>query len=492
MDHEQARAQMIEASNTQSDSARSRWPRINSYALAGGSRIGVQIVGLLTMMAAVARLDPNTFGAFSLGWLVTVIGNTILYAGLYQYLLRSRDVEADKHSVFGILLLEGVACSLCMAIAGGAAYAAGSHAVATSLIALAPLTLLSAGSAWCDAMLTRRRRTGTVALIYLMAEVLGSVVLLAALVSGLSLWALLSWRVASTTAALIGLAWATDGLPSLRWSAPAARAALDEGLPLQGGTLLRTLAIYAADYLLAFFLNPAAAGAYRAASRVSVAGLDVFLQPLRPTTWETMARHEREENLASMASSYLEQLRFVTFFAVPVLACTALFSGRLFSTFAAAGWASAAPVLTLLALARVLSIFDFFLDPVLVCTGRSRLQFRLRTLQTCLVLLGVALTARYGPIAVAGWQLLASASIATVATLWIARILPLRPSQVLSAVVPALGVTVLCCTSGETAFRALPLAEPLRLIVSIAAMAGGLLAFSLVMVQRRVLRLPAH
>jgi hypothetical protein len=35
-------------------------------------------------------------------------------------------------------------------------------------------------------------------------------------------------------------------------------------------------------------------------------------------------------------------------------------------------------VLLVLALARVPSMFDFFLDPVPVCTGRSVLQVRLR------------------------------------------------------------------------------------------------------------------
>jgi len=466
--------------------------RFNPYVLAGGSRVGVQIVSLLTMMTAVARLDPATFGAFSMGWLVTVIGNTLLYAGLYQYLLRSRELDVDQHVVFWAMLLEGAAISLGMLLAGWLTWHVGNRAVATSLLALAPLTLLSAASAWCDALLTRQQRTAAVGVIYLLAELAGTLALIAGLSAGLRLGALLGGRLACGVAALLGLASAAGVWPRLRWSAASARAAFQEAAPLQGGTLVRTLAIYAADYLLAFFLNPAASASYRAASRVAVAGADIFLQPLRPMTWEALARHERADEHAAMASVYLEQLRFLTFFAAPVLAGVALFSERLFGTFAAAGWATAAPVLVLLALARVPSMFDFFLDPVLVCTGRTGLQFRLRSVQTALVLSGVALTAGYGPVAVASWQLFCSVSVAVLAIGLVGRLLHLRLRPVLGAVGPALASTLVCCGGGELVFRILPLDGPLRLLASIAAMAGCLLLCCLFARQRGLLRLPRY
>jgi O-antigen/teichoic acid export membrane protein len=464
--------------------------RLNPYALAGASRIGVQVVALLTMMSAVAKLEPATFGAFSMGWLLTVIGNTFLYSGLYQYLLRSRALDVDRDVVFWLLLAEGGAISIAMALAGAAARFVGDPGVAISLFTLAPLTLLGAASAWCDALLTRQQRTAAVGVICLLAEVAGALVLIAALAAGLSLWALLAWRIASSSVGLMGLASLVEKGPRWRWSRAAGRAALREGLPLQGGTLVRTLAIYAADYLLAFFLSPAASAAYRAASRVSVAGSDVFLQPLRPMTWEAMARHEREARRPEMARVYLEQLRFVAFFASPVLAGVALFSSRLFAAFAAAGWASAGPVLVLLALARIPSLFDFFLDPVLVCTGRSGLAFRLRTLQTVLVLAGVTATARFGPAAVALWQLSCSGVLALLATVLIIRILQVRPRRVLGAVLPASAVTLSCCAAGEAVYRALPFEGAWPLILSIAAMASVLLAMAGVLHRRGRLGLP--
>jgi O-antigen/teichoic acid export membrane protein len=465
---------------------------LNPYALAGASRVGVQVVALLTMMSAVAKLDPATFGAFSLGWLVTVIGNTVLYTGLHQHLLRSVNLDVDREAVFWLLLVEGAAISLLMLAAGLVVRAVGDPAVATSLLTLAPLTLFSAGSAWCDSLLTRQQRTATIGLIYLVAEIAGALALMTALASGMRLWALLSWRLASTSTALLGLALVMDCRPHWGCSVPALRKAWKQALPLQGGTFVRTLAAYAADYLLAFFMNPAAAGAYRAASRVSVAGSDVFLQPLRPMTWEAMARHEREQSQRAMANAYLAQLRFVAFFATPVLACVALFSARLFATFASADWASAGPVLLLLALARVASMFDFFLDPILVCTNRSAYQFRLRTAQTVLLLLGVALTARHGPIAVALWQLICSAAVAVMATALIRRLLQVPMREVFYAALPAVAVTLLCSASGELTFHALAFSGAPQLIISITAMAGCLLVCFLLLHQRGLVRLPRY
>src|ERR1700712_45180 len=91
------------------------------YAVAAISRAGVQVSSLLGMLVAVAELSPAVFGAFSVAWVTTVIANTLLYSGSYEYILRVKDIEQAKHSVFWVLMTQGLLSSL--VLLGGAGIA---------------------------------------------------------------------------------------------------------------------------------------------------------------------------------------------------------------------------------------------------------------------------------------------------------------------------------------------------------------------------------
>ena len=471
----------------------SRWPRLrwpNAYTIAGVSRAGVQATTLLTMMVAIAALDTTTFGAFSVAWVAAVMGNTLVYSGLYEYLLRTRDVEAEKHAVFWLMAAEGVLFGSLMLLAGVVAYAAGNAPLGLSFSVLAAVSFLVAPMAWCDALLTRAGRAATVGVVVFVAELCGALALAAGLALGFKLAALLAWRVVSTCVAFGGLFVLGNTVPRPRWSTDIARSALAAALPLQGGTLVRTISTYAADFLLAWHLSPAAAGSYRAASRVSVTGSDVFLQPLRPMTWASLARHEREANQLAMRTVYLDQLRMLTFFTWPVLLCVALFSTRLFATLAKADWISAAPVLVVLALSRLPAVLDYFFDPILVCTGKTGTQFRMRTAFTVVLLIGILISAIYGPMAVAWWQLVFALLTSVIATSFIARAISVTWHQVISATAPAVVVAVLCAVTGELVFRVTQVQPTLRLIISVAAMGACLLGCFVLLQRRAGIRLP--
>jgi O-antigen/teichoic acid export membrane protein len=466
-------------------------PRWRSpYTVAAVCRAGVQASSLLGMLFAVAELDPKTFGAFSVAWVTTVIANSLLYSGSYEYLLRVDDIEHAKHSVFWVMFSQAVLSAL--VLLGGAVLAGidGNADARTCFLMMMAVPLMTAGSAWYDGLLTRQGHAATVGAVTFAAELLGALALAAALELGWGFWALISWRIASTTIGLLGLAIFGEGTPRFTYAKQTVGETIKAALPLQGGTLISSLSTYAADLLLALRFNPAASASYRASARVAVTGSDVFIQPLRSMTWAAMGERERSNDSAGMGKIYLSQLRMLAFFAWPTLLCVSLFSSRLFATISKADWSEAGPILAILALARMSSALNFFLAPVMVCTGRSAALLRLQTIIAIISLLTLASVSLRGAIAVGYADLALSIGIASYSTHLVCKLVQVRISEVLQALLPACFAGLACASLGELAFRYLTLMQPLRLGLSISVMGACLLACFLLLRGRLAIRLP--
>lgn len=470
--------------------SRGGWRGINPFVVAAISRAGVQAVTLLAMLLAVSSLDAATFGAFSIAWVTAVVANGVMYSGLYEHLLRVRDVDDAKHSVFWLLAAQSTAWMLIMLTVGLLASGPQKDALRFSFFVLAAVPLLAAPMAWCDALLVRKGRVATVGLVLLIAEGAGFATLVLGLRMGWRLEALVAWRVVATVTAFLALALFSAERPRPRLQRAAVRDALATAWPLQGSAVVRMLSTYAGDFLLAWYLSPAAAGAYRAASRVTVAATDVFSQPLRPISWAVIARNEREEDPAAMRQTLLAHLRMLSFITWPLLFFLMVFSERIQRAFTGPDWTGLASLIVLMALARMPAAFDFFLEPVLACTGRSKLIFKVRTGFTSVLLLGIVLSAPYGPAAVAGWQALLALLSAVTAMLLIRRALSLPVWQLLKTTWPAVLMAVISAGAGEVVFHSLWLSERSRLIASGMTLVACLLAGFAVFSWRKMIHLP--
>ncbi len=464
--------------------------RPRSFVTAAISRGGVQAATMLSMMAAIAKLDTKAFGVFSVAWVLTVIANSIIYSGLYEFLLRTRELEADRDVVFTVMLLEGVAFAAILVGIGVGAAVLGNPGLASSLYTLAIVPLLGAPMAWWDALLTRDGHAASIGMMLFFGELAGSITLLVTLSLGWQVPALLSWRLATAFTTFVLLAYSARTMPRFAWSAARAKRGLRAALPLQGSTVFRMLAMYAADLLLAWGVGTAASGAYRAASRISATGADVFTQPLKPILWSSLAKCERDGNHHGARTVYLDQLRALTFFAWPSLICLAAFSDRLLRAFANPDWIGAAPILSILAIARMPAMLDFFLDPVLVCTGRPRTQFYAQTGATLALVISVAIACSFGAVWVAVGALICAVGLGIVASVLVLRSLNVSLLELLRAVAPSALISILCMGAGEGMFRVLHTGDLSRLLVSIAVMAACLLGTFLVLRKRALLLLP--
>jgi O-antigen/teichoic acid export membrane protein len=442
------------------------------------------------MLVAVAELSPAAFGSFSVAWVTTVIANTLIYTGSYEYLLRVHDIDDVKHSAFGVLFCQGLLGTTLLFAGGLIAGASGNDASRVSFFAMMPVPILTACCCWCDALLTRRGHTATVGALLFVAELLGACSMVVTLRLGWGYAALLVWRLSATTLSFLLLALFTDGAPRFAWSRAAMVSTLKAALPLQGTSLLSLLATYAADLMLAWRFSPAASASYRAAARVAVTGADVFTQPLRSMTWAAMGEREREGDREGMGKLYLDQLRMLSFFAWPTLVCLSVFSARMFAAISKADWSESGPLLSVLAIGRMANLMQFFVGPVLVCTGRSTTYVRLQTVVTAITLTALGISTLFGALPVAVCDMVLQIGFAVFATSLIRSSIELRWLDIISALAPACLVSLACASLGEIAFRAVELVQPLRLGVSIAVMGLGLLGSFAILRGRLAIRLP--
>src|SRR6218665_501442 len=111
---------------------------------------------LLLMLYAARHLSPELFGAYALGSLAAALSAVFLYSGVYEFLLRTDDLPGQSGSAFTWLLGIGVVFSVAhLAFAHVLGWMLNSPELPQMLIVFAVIPLLSAPSAWREAIYLR-------------------------------------------------------------------------------------------------------------------------------------------------------------------------------------------------------------------------------------------------------------------------------------------------------------------------------------------------
>jgi O-antigen/teichoic acid export membrane protein len=439
------------------------------YISISSFKIGVQVVSFLSMLLGIRELPPSIFGAFSAAWAIVTVCGAVLYNGFYQYVLRVPDIAAVAGTTLSMLVLEGAGLSAMLLVLSQLPQFGGAPLISYSLLSLLPIPLLMSFSSWNEALLVRRQKLRILSAIQFCCEVLGSLALIIGTRMGLELWALLLWRLTPAVCSAIALPFANRIFPGLRIDRAHARDALSTALPLQGTALLGAAAQYAGDIFLMGHLNTATSGAYRVANRISSTAGTMFIDPMRPITWAALAEAGREGNLPKMRRDFEEQLRLVALLAWPALLTIAVFNERLLAAFTRYDWSAAAPLLTLLAIARAPEVIASFAEPALICTGRVAASATYRTATIIVGVAGIALISPHGATAIAKWQCCYGLAVGAVYSEVAVRALGASRLRLARVLAPAVLTAACCVGAGELCYRLVPVSPFLRLIASMAA-----------------------
>lgn len=438
--------------------------RIGGWVVA--ARIVPQASGLVLLVLGGRALAPETLGSFVLALAGVELLRLLVRAGWREATLLD-ETGAATPVILTIAIASGLLAQpvvLSAALAATILAAPSELAVALALLGLSVLPL-GAAAVW-EGVLLRRGEADRAARPLIAAEIVQSAAAALLLAAGWGILALATARALRAAALAAGLAHAS-GRPRLSFEFDRVRPLL----PVSGHVTLASLASLAgtsgADLTVGLVLGPAAVAIYRIAARIAGAVAEVVTETTRVLAWSALAGRGP---LTRLAVARLFDGAFVL--TVPVFLGLALTAGPLVETVLGPGWREAAPVLAILALARLLAVPVALAAPVLASHGRTRALPRLAGLLAATGLLVTLAAGPYGLIAVAVGQV-ATAALGAIATLVLLRpiapVTSLLPGASTLAAAGSLGIAVPLAAAGPA-----PAALALQIATGAALWAGFL------------------
>ncbi|MEO1205513.1 MAG: oligosaccharide flippase family protein [Pseudomonadota bacterium] len=406
-------------------------------------RILTQVVMAATILVATRFVTLEEFGILALGQAVSVILTSLLYTGLYQIVLRTKNIDEENATLFSTQLVLSATGTLLMISLG--LIQAGGSLLQFVFFGLAPVPVLIGTAAHFDALLFRDSRVRAAVLSTAGAEILGFVAMCIAIGSGAGVYALVLGRLVMAILLLIAKVSCVAKWPGFGLEAGVVRGSFAAAYPLYISNGVTMASSYGGDLLLGLFQNPTAVGAFRAASRVTATATEIIAKPVLAISWSNLARSERENRLHALATEWLEQAKFLTFAAWPALIALALLAEPVVNFILDESWGAAAPLITILSLAAGVGILDVLSPPALLCTQKASIFTRLTFARAGITITALLLTAPHGPVAVAYGLLAARAIITPISLSFVLSALNIAPARFARALVPSTIATVTCC-----------------------------------------------
>ncbi len=365
------------------------------------SRAANQIAMIVVTLAATRFLEPADFGIFGLAAAGVTLIRSMLYAGPFEFLLKSS--EPERASKACLIINLGLAAVFGVLLIGGAAVAQPlfkSAVLLPVLALLAPSNLIAAFSAWQEAQILQGRRLRPYYAVTVAGEILAAAVAIGLLFAHWGIMALVAQ--AYTRAIVLAVGYRLLQRPSL--DGPVSRDIIVEVLRwsrARYGSIITTFASnYSADFILGALLSPAATGLYRASSRITSAVSDLFVQPTRIICATAFSR--RSAKGQTSGDLWPRILLAVSVVGWPALAGLAVIAGELAPVVLGAKWAGAGGVIACLCMAAAGSLLTGVTAPFLVAYNRQALVLKLQLATTAVSICALVLTSRFGVVAAAG------------------------------------------------------------------------------------------
>ena len=364
-------------------------------------RVWTQATAFVVILEAGRTLELNEFGVYAMASVFLIVLNTLIYSGIYEYLLKTDDFRAVADTCFCInLAIAACGSVIIVALAPLIAALAAAPSVEPMMLWLAPTALVGAVTSWQEAILLRRKTVTAYYVIWFCSETISAALALTLLLRGMHLYALVGYRYSQCICNFVAYLLYTRDFPRLAWQAEQARTALFFALPLYGSRLVGIMTNYSADLIIGILASPAAAGSYRLASCMIFGFSEVWFQPIK-----TIAGYVRQRR----AARHRTRTGMAWIDARPVDAGLADAGRRrhivrkLTDIVLGPTWHVAAPVVVVLAIAKATQLFEVFLDPLMTVSDQVRRLLRIRVVASIIAVIGFVL-ARFGAIAAAWVQ----------------------------------------------------------------------------------------
>lgn len=398
------------------------------------ARAWTQLASMLLFIAAARILSHDEVGVFALASALTMVLTQWVGVGTYEYVIRERVDRRAEHTAFWInAALAAFLAVVGAALAFGAAAWFHTTEITAVILALAPLTLPAGCRSAVEAILVRDDKLMRLSISTAVVEAVSLAAGLAALASGLGLWALVIHKWTQTLTAAISFAVGARWRPALRFDKDVAAAMARFGGGIFGDRVLSYFQTYGVDLFLGALLSPAAVGVFRVGARMVTACATIVTEPLRQLNWKMLSDAAHEGRSVPRTGERLIGL-MIGIMAGPMIGLVVT-ADPLVRVVLGERWLSCVPIIQFLALASFLSTPQFLTEAALGVQSKTRWLPVVRagavaTLFTLLFAVG-----HRGPSEAAVSQLFAALVLSAAAVVIQLRLVGIRPQGYLADLV---------------------------------------------------------
>ena len=406
----------------------------------GAAQAVAKAVVLVTTVLLARLLSPEEYGLVAFALVLMAYAEAIADAGVAQALVYLPRRAAFTRAALLLSVVSGCLLAVLVLAAAPAVADFFGHADVAPLVRLLALSLLAASlGAVPEALLRRELRFPRLTTAMVIRAVVTGAVTIGLALDGWGAWSLAWGTVAGSMSYTLSV-WAL--LPERRqvqfWRAGRAdvRAVLGYGTPVAGSSMLAKL-IFDVDYLIVgALLGAQALGYYTLAFRMpELLIINVFFV-IATVTFPLYARARRDPD--RLRGGYLQSVRIQSLYGICAGVGLAVVAPYLVPVLFGSAWARAITPLVLLALYAAVRSVGAGANEVYKALGRPGLSVLLSLARLVILVPVLIVASRWGIDGIAAAQLLVAVVFAVGMQTLAARVMHLRPADLVRATAPAL------------------------------------------------------
>lgn len=364
------------------------------------ARVSSQAMAIVLLIIAGRFLSVDEFGVYVLASIMIILPLTLLYTGVYHYILREPRFEQTKGSAFSLQLVFALALSVFVLLIAWLTLTMGWGRFLAILIASTTLLpILGAFGSWHEGIVLRR---GKVAYYYgclFFSEFVGFIIGVYTLYIGFGVWSLIIGKFVTAIVFPLALAFKSERMPKPAWNQDDIPEIFNYATGLYGNVILSFVSAYGATIITGAFLTTTAVAFLRMATRTAGAAFDIFSQTFRTLAWQAVGRMAREET--SSATTLIGMLALYLSIVTFVLGALCILSQDAVYILLGEKWLDIVPILQIICCIKIIGTAEQLSSAQLSAAGRTRFLVKARTVEAVIITISVLIASQFGLVAVA-------------------------------------------------------------------------------------------
>jgi len=374
---------------------------VQGVAWAGAANWGCQVLNFAVYAGLARLLDPATFGLVAIAGVYIAFIQVLVTQGFGMAIIQRKEIEKEHlDSAFWIAMATAsLFCLLSLLCGGQIAHFFHEPRVAPVIAWLSFSLFFYALSSIPTAILTRDLDFRSLAVRSLLATIVSGVVGLGMAFEGCGVWSLVGQQLVNAILSCICLWWVVSWRPRLWISRRHLRDLYGFSLGIAGNDILWFFSQRSDQTFVGYGFGSLGLGPYSLASRLVSVLYDGITLPLQSVAFPAFSKLQSESARFERALyKFCEMCSFVSF---PVFAGIVAIAPELVSTLFGNKWASAVPILQILAVYGAVRSALAFVHTLMLSKGRAGLYLLTNVILSGLTVTGCLIAVRWSPAAIA-------------------------------------------------------------------------------------------